>query len=281
MKRKSAILVVIIIIIIFIFTIFICLNDKKNQKNNKVKEELNFLDKCAYEQVNENWIYYFCISYLKDENNEFNVINEYDFGGYDLLNKDLSDEYGVPVKDKKTGEIIDYMGVNTHALLYGKKTREDTIKIIDYFNSSNFKQENLEEDLKGLNLSNINENIVIKLYNKCLKESDIAFGKYGENPFVATLTHEALNGTIEVGYILYYGNIKFLKIDFIYKDGNHLSDIIKGNDATDKQIEDYNKILSLEEKIVLTQKLDLDDDLEFNEFDVAYLKKLLSELIEE
>ena len=82
-------------------------------------------------------------------------------------------------------------------------------------------------------------------------------------------------------YILYYGNIKFLKIDFIYKDGNHLSDIIKGNDATDKQIEDYNKILSLEEKIVLTQKLDLDDDLEFNEFDVAYLKKLLSELIEE
>ncbi len=259
----------------------VILLENKEKTNNKVKEEPNFLDKCVYEQVNENWIYYFCISYLKDKNNEFNVINGYDFGGYDLLNKDLSDEYGMPVRDGKTGKIIDYMDVDTHGLLYGKKTREDTIKIIDYFNSPKFKQENLEEDLKKLNLSNIDKNIVIKLYDKCLKEVPVPFGRYGENPFVATLTQEVLNGTIEVGYILYYGNIKFLKIDFIYKDGVHLSDIVKSDDATDKQVEDYNTILSLEDKIVSSQKLDIDDDFEFNEFDKTDLKNLLEELIEE
>ncbi len=256
--------------------LLICSGCKRSEGSSQ--PTINFLDKCAYETVDDNWIYYFCASYFKDQDGNFTVLNEYDFNGFDLLKKDTSDEFGIPVVDGDTGKIIEYYDSDVNSLLYGKKTREDTNKITDYFNSSNFNYETLKDDLNKLDLKYIDADLVINLYEKSLHAPEKKFGKYGSLPFVGTIDKEISNGTIRIGYILNYGNIEYIKIDFIDKNGEFLSDLVEEKKATNEQIDDYNEILKLEDEIINKQELEIDIKYEGKYFSFTSLSQMLKGL---
>ena len=261
-------------IMLFFFVIILCGCQKEENKSIQV----NFLDKCAFEEVDDNWIYYFCTSYFKDENGNFTRINEHEFNGVDLLKKDISDEFKIPVIDGATGEIVNYYTPSFNALLYGTKTRDEVKKINAYFNGSKFNSETIKEDLNELQLKYIDVDLIVSLYEKSLTAEEKEFGKFGNFPFVETIDKEVANGTIRIGYIMYYGDIEYIRIDFIDKNGEFLSEIVKENDATKEQIDDYNEILKLEEEIIKSQELEIDIQYEGKYFSFTSLSQMLKGL---
>ncbi len=246
-----------------------CKNDKKIEEDN----EVHSLEKCSYKE-DDNWINYFCTFYQKDDSGNFTKIYGYEFNRIDLLKKDTNDKFYIPIIDGKTGETINTMEPGVYTLLNGEKTRQEYLKLSDFLDSGAFNEENFESKLKELELKTIDENLVIELYKSSLNEEEVSHGKYDYLSFASSLDIESGNGVFRVGYMIYNGNIKFAKIDYINKDGKFLSTLVNDNEATEDQIEDYNNLLLLEKEIVEKQIFDI-DVFDGKTFDTTKLKELL------
>lgn len=246
-----------------------CKNDKKIEEDNEVYS----LEKCSYKE-NDNWIYYFCTYYQKDDSGNFTKINGREFNGIDLLKKDTNDKFYITVTDSQTGEIINTMEPGIYTLLNGEKTKQEYLKLSDFLDSGSFNEENFESKLKELELKTIDENLVVELYKASLNEEEVSHGKYDYLSAASSLDIESGNGVFRVGYMIYNGNIKFVKIDYINKDGEFLSNLVNDNEATKDQIEDYNNLLLLEKEIVEKQSLNI-DVFDGKTVDTSKLKELL------
>lgn len=246
----------------------------------EVEEEIKFLDKCAIQEIDDQWIYSFCASYSKDQKGEFTVLREFDFNGYDLLKKDNTDRYIIPVINESTGEQVDELKAEMHALLYGSKKRNDVLKISNFFNGSDFHPEAVDQDIEKLNLDSIDRKIVLDLYKQAIHSVEKAFGKFGSIPMTATYDKKTVEGTFRIGYLINYGHIEYMKIDFIDQEtGKFLSDLDKEGTIPADQKEDYEQLRKLEQEIVKQQKFNFEHIFQGKTMDTTALKALLEGIV--
>ena len=267
-------------ILIIFLTLYLTGCEKEKEEEKEVITELGFTEKCAYEEGNP-WLYYFCISYTKDENGNFTIPSYYDFNGVDMAKKLNNDDFCMETFDVNTGEKLYEMKVEQQILLYYRPADEDVEKIHDYFEEKRFERSITLEDLKDLELSYVNKDIIVDLFNKALDSTEPTLGKYLTIPFQSSYDKRVNNGVLKVGYILDYGHIKFLKIDFLYDEINiHLSDLIANNQATSEQQSDYEHILELSDLIISNQSFKETLDYQGKTFDFNEIYSLLNQIEE-
>lgn len=274
MKRQTKIYFLLLIILLLITG---CVKDGKLKSTNY--PTLNFIDKCAFKETNNTWSYYFCIEFGKDSSGNFTVPLGYDFNGLDLVNKDKTDNYYIPFYDSNTGELVSKGKVNTQALLYGDKTRKEVKAIYNLFNDKKPNKEITEDDLKELKLNYIDKDLILNIFNDALNAEPITLGKYTNISMFNTITKSFSNYEVMVGYLLYYGNIKYIKIDFVDKNTNkYLSQLVDENKASNDQEQDYKNIKNLEETIIRQQKFNVDDIFKGKIIETSIIEDILIEL---
>lgn len=255
----------------------LCLAGCKTTSNEQT-EAVKFIEKCAYHEE-DPWTYYFCTTFLKDENGNPTTLFNYEFNAIDLSKKLDNSKFYMDVVDSNTGEVIDKLNVEVQALLYYEEAKSDHKKISEYFNNKKDTNSITLEDLKSLDLKYVDKQILVDLYNESINSPNISLGKYLNIPFTNTYEEEIDNGILKIGYIIYYGHIKYMKIDFMYKDnGKYLSELVKNNNATKEQIQDYEQILNLERKIIQNQAFNQRVDYIGNDFSFNDIYKTLDEI---
>ena len=244
MKIIRNILIVIAIILCMggLFVYFMNRNDKVSNNEN-----IKFIEKCSFKDIDEEWIYYMCVDYKKEDPQE--KIFSATFGGINMKYTNLKDHY-IEVIDENTNKIIDKLPTEYVSLANGEKTREETKKINLFLENQKFNKTITLNDLKNLNTQTIDKQILVDMYNEAYNSSPKSLGKYISNSFAGSKTSESKDGySYQVVYIIDYGNISKLNIELIYDNDVYLSDLIKNNTATNLQKKMYNKIEQIEKKI--------------------------------
>ena len=246
----------------------VCLTGCKDNDIGQ-NEDINFIEKCAYRE-DSPWIYYFCTTFLKDENGEPSTLFNYEFNAIDLSKKIDNSHFSMNVIDSSTGKVIDKMSVEVQALIYYDKAKLDHDKISNFLNNKKDTNSITLDELSKLDLEYVDKQMLIDLFNESINSPVISLGKYLNIPFTNTYEKNLENGTLKVGYIIYYGNIKYVKIDFMYNEnGKYLSELVEENNATFEQKQDYEQILNLEQKIINNQSFKeqinyIGNDIPFN-----------------
>lgn len=264
--------------IIFVIIILLLMSGC-NKSEKKRLNQYDFIEKCAYSESGD-WVYSFCITYNKDKNGNFDLISNYHFNGYDLIGKVDDDTFSIITVDKTSGEIVDSTKAPYNSLLTGSKTRDEIYKIDKYFNSSSFSKENVINDLYMLNLKYIKPDLIYKLYKEALSKKERELGFYTDIPVISTINSEIEGGELRLGYLISYGYIDYIKIDFIDSNGRFLSDLVSEGKATEEQINDYINLITLQDFILEKQRFEIDESIEWKYFKKSDLIKLLELVVD-
>ena len=271
MKNKKILLIVFIfLIIIFIFSFFYINNHRKKT----IAEEMKFVEKCAFKDIDDEWTYYMCVDYDKDDLNK--KIFSATFGGINMKYTSLKDHY-IEVLDENNN-IIDKIDTNYVSLANGQSTKNEMREINLFLEEKKFNTTININDLKNLKTKYIDKQLLVDMYNEAYNSMSKPVGKYISNSFAGGKISE--NGEeykYQIVYILDYGNISKLNIELIYNDGTYLSDLIKNNKATQLQEKMYNKLIEIQQKIIkensFTSGIDKSEFLKLEN-----LNKILKEL---
>lgn len=246
--------------------------------NTNQTGDIKFIEKCAYHEESP-WIYYFCTTFLKDENGNPATLFNYEFNAIDLSKKIDNSQFSMDVIDANTGKVVDKLNVEVQALLYYEQAKSDHKKISEFFNNKKDTNSITLEDLNSLDLEYVDKQLLVELYNESINSAVVSLGKYLNIPFTNTYEEKTNNGILKVGYIIYYGNIKYMKIDFMYNEnGEYLSELVKNDKATIEQKQDYQQILNLEKMIIENQSFSERLDYIGNDISFNNIYKILDEI---
>ncbi len=244
-KVKKLILFIVIGVIIALGAVM------ANTIDNEDKKEREFTIKYAYDDKEDGWKIAFKINLYS------NGKRSYSFNGYNLKYDEL-DGYYIPMVDKDTGEIVEKIKPKTITLSVSEKYSEEVLAINKYFNEKQFMTSISLYDLNDLSLKNIDKDYLVNLFNRAINSKEIEEpGNYADSPLSDCIkvesTEESMPGTWRLFYIIDYGNISDIYIDFISKDGTHLKDKKKMNEK-EKNI--TSEITELEHSLIdkLNQK---------------------------
>ncbi len=217
------------------------------------------------------------ILYFKDK-------NVYIFDGYNLKYKELEGYY-VPVVNKETGEILDKVKPNYVTLSISEVYKNDIKKIHDFFNKNQFNEEIDIKDLDGLDVEIASKEYLVDLFNRAISsELKTAPGNYYNNSFISTVnvksTDSEIPGKWQISYLLDYGFIYDVNIEFIDSNGNYLSDIAQSKNISNIEATMFNTIQKIESDIVQQQKIKINLTKEKTAIN-SDLNKLLANLSEE
>ena len=243
-----------------------------------------YTQKSVYEEKEDGWIYVFEILYEEGKN------NRYIFDGYNLKYDEL-DGYYVPVVDKATGEILYKASTEYITLSISEKYGKDIEMISKYFNEKQFEKEITINDLKDLKTKHFDKEYLVNLFNKTINsEMKKEPGEYLDAHFNDKVVIESSNnempGKWQLSYLMEYGKIKHLNIEFISSSGEFLSDKVENISMEERELLNEIEILEqdiVESQIVPTQAENI-KSYSTNEIDqspISDLSKLLSKFEEE
>ena len=229
-----------------------CTAEKKEQIRD-YDSDFAFDTRCAIEEGEDGWVYYFCCDYSKDKDSD--VPFTYYFDGFNLKYETM-EGYVVDIEDAE-GNIIDQIPVKLPTLVYKSDYDDDIAEINEYF-------ENLSPtDVisgEGLVLNDLDAEQVVRLFNEAIKSDKMKAGRYGRIPEADVLKSETINGYYwQVAYLGVYGQLVSVNIELIYDDGVYLSDMVAAGSADEGQKELEKCICDIEDKILETQELCLED----------------------
>lgn len=240
------------IAIITIASSLLCSCNTANQeKVNDYESQYMFDTKCAVEEGEDGWVYYFCCDY--DKGND--TPDVYYYEGHNLKYKSM-EGYVIDMRDED-GTVIQSMEAPMVSLVYNEKYDEDMEAIEEYF------EKNTPTDVISgdeLQLTNLNGEHVIKLFNQAISSEKMKAGKYYNLPASAVEQEKAMDGYCwQVGYVLMYGQILSVDIELIYEGDIHLSDIVAAGEADENQEKLEAVICNIEDKIVEKQEFCVDN----------------------
>lgn len=246
---------------ISITTLFIIGNVNADE-NELVTENISYTSQKSVHDIKEDgWVYVFEINF-QDNTNDKKI---YIFDGYNLKYEQL-DGYYIPIIDSKTGKEVDRVIPNYITLGISEKYKEDIKKISKFFNEKQFNNKINLQDLNTLNVENIDKNYLVEMFNKCLDEPlKTEPGEYYNSSFVDKVNVEStdnnMDGTWQLSYLLDFGYIYDVDIEFISDENTYLSDN-KSNISNQEEILKY--IDTIEENIIKTQSFNTQKTLSNN-----------------
>lgn len=246
--------------------LFVVTGCSKNEEDFTV----GYVSKCEYEKSNDEWTYFFCIQFPKINqkseqtkgNYEFNNKTNYIFDAYSF-NREYTRNSYIALWDEK-GEEIDRFPVNTASFSTHIDYRKEIEIISEFFTKKKFSNLISESDLSDLNINKISKNTIVRLFNAAFSKEENQFGKYYEMPFSDSKTELISNEkNVVVYYYIDYGNIIDLYIDIepTKPDEDSLKEKVKISNADPDEIEIYNGIIDIENKVIELGKFDIENEL--------------------
>lgn len=244
-----------------------------NKRKPFVDTELVYTEQSVFDDKGNGWIYNFEIIYLDGEE-KLNYI----FDGYNLKYKPVGKEYYVSYNDLETGKEIDRIPARYATLSTSEVYRGDIALINNYFNEKQFKSKITINDLKDLKITKMDKKYLVDLFNRTIS-SDIMneSGKYikAQSLDIKTIDMEDGSGNWQIMYILDYGYISNIEIEFIAEDNKNLSD---KKDLSSDEEKLLSEIDNLEERIIKEQQVS--SKLVDSNYKVINNEKELKELLD-
>lgn len=267
--------IVLIIPVIIIGALFIFSNAQPEAEKGI---PLEFSRKNTFDRKEDDWIYTFEINYPNT-----NEKNNYIFDAYNLKYKE-SDEHYIPAYDEYGKESYrikpEYLSFSNSI-----KYKEDVKNINEYFNKKQFDREITNEDLSELRISYIDKNYLVDIFNRTVTSTaKNTAGEYYNSSFIGRVNQESTDSTLpgewQATYILDFGHIYDVNIQFIDKNRNYLSDKeIEKISSTEKSI--LSQIDTLKKESIQSQKKVAKSSKNTTNKDLQTLmEKLQKELIE-
>ena len=234
--------------IILLIVLCVALAGGETIANAQDIETINYSQKSTYDEKDDGWVYVFEINYPDVENED----RVYMFDGYNLKYKQL-DGYYVPVIDNETKEEITRITPEYITLSISEDYKDDIEKIVNYFNEKQFNNKITINDLLGLDIEVVSKEYLVDIFNKTIdSELESNPGQYIDSNFYGKVnvssTDEEMKGEWQATYLLRYGEIYDINIEFIDENGNYLSDSTSNLDLTEE-------IEEIEKNIVDTQTI--------------------------
>lgn len=238
-------------LVVLVLVGIISYNVYATEKENKEQKMIVYnAQKSAYDDLDDGWVYVFSISYPENSNDD----NMYMFDGYNLKYKELEGYY-VPVIDQMTGKEISRVIPNYITLSISEKYKRDIVRIGDFFNKKQFKNSINMEDLKDLYLQNFSKEYIMNLFNKAINSvTETKPGNYYSSSFVDKISVDStdidMKGEWQLSYLVNFGYITHVNIEFIDENDKYLSD--KEN-ITSEELKLVREIEQLENNLVEQQ----------------------------
>ncbi len=287
MKKKIFIAVLVIIVLGVFCSIFYFKFIHKD--NKKINNHSNYLvyEKKASIQGEDGWYYFFYLNGVDDTSDKLLNITDIEYF-FDAINLKYETLPGYEIEKyiiNEKGEKEKVGGQETYPTLSvslkeknGVREKDEIFLIDEYFTKKQFNREITIEDLKDLELQNFDKKLLTELYNKMINQEysskltkfEVYLGEYRKDDMLDDYQWHTSMLALRTGALEIY-------IDVIYKNGTYLSDLVKNNKASKKQIEMYNNIQLISKYIIDNQSVEFDsqfDDLKANK-DYARLFTIL------
>ncbi len=263
MKKKKSLnqkvifgLVIIFLVVILLFGCKkIYITYKQNQEKKAIDTRMDELAssrvrKASYLEKSDGWYYFMTNDIVGDIQYPY-------LDGCNIKYATLSDNYRIDTnlsESSKNSKVL----VTPPSLSTSYKTKdgqkfegEELNEINDFFTTNSWKREIKANDLSSLKLINFNVNDIVKLWNEMYKSAGLSsFGSYSSYNECMIEKNTLDDDHFQVGVIFNYGNIEIVRIDYVYKNGKHLTDIVDNGQPTKLQIEIYNNIKMIEKEIL-------------------------------
>lgn len=262
MKKKKIITIsIILLLLLFSLSINYRNSNKNNIKKNEGETAVPFIEKCAFKNIDEEWVYFLCVYYNKEDSSK-KIINA-TFDGINMKYAHLDDHY-ISVVNTENNELIDKLPAQFASLSNGQSTRNDLRTINLFLENNPFNNKITVNDLDNLKTEVINKDIIVELYNEAYDSNPLPMGKYMNLSFMSSeISNYQENYKFQVIYVMNYGNIAKINIEIIFDDGKLLSDKVKNNIANNDEIE-FQKIIDDIEKQIINN----------NSFTAGIIKKI-------
>lgn len=244
---------------ILVFVVgLVVLNVSKTQAKSIEPVKVSYSQRSTYDKKGDGWIYVFEI-YYPDNNND----RVYMFDGYNLKYKEL-DGYYVPVINKETNEELYRVTPEYITLSISENSKEDISKIVKFFNEKQFNNKITTDDLNELDIKTIDKSYLVSIFNSTL-DADLKTepGKYYNSGYVGRVNVKSSDvnnpGEWQASYILSFGNMYEVNIEFISEDGKYLSD--KTSNLTSKEKKYLEQIELAEEIAEMNEFCDEKNDM--------------------
>lgn len=246
MKRKKP------IALVLLFILMLAGAGCEQAKPVDSETEPNYIVKCVTRTAEDGWVYFF--TYERNKEGAEEKFSNYLYDAYNLKYKHL-EGYDIPLVNKQTGEIMQYIQTDLPYLSANQQVNQDIAAISDFFQKHMFQAPISASDLEGLTLHHIEKSDVLSLFNQTIVSEDLPYGKYGKIPEATIIKEDSLlSGYMwQVGYFSSYGNIVVLDIELLYENDIYLSDLIKDGKATEEQKKIQAKIEQVKAKILENQ----------------------------
>lgn len=220
----------------------------------EAQPNFNYYCKNAIRVAEDGWVYYLYFEKNKEHIEEDGIYYLYD--AYNLKYKHL-DVYDIPLIDKQTGKVIQYMETDLPYLSANQNANSEIRALSDFLQRKAFQAPITAADLDGLKFNYIDRDDVVSLFNQMITSENLPEGKYGYLPEASIKQEESLLSGYrwQVGQFGCLGNIQQLDIELLYEDDIHLSDLVKEGKATEEQKKIQEKIEQIEAKILKEQNL--------------------------
>ena len=139
----------------------------------------------------------------------------------------------------------------------------DILRINEYFSQKEYDRVITIEDLKNLELSKIDKQEVLALFNQVIQTpKPETFGNYANIYIEANIHTSKILDSYQwkLGYILNHGHISYVDINLVI-GGEYLVDIVEKGSATDEQKSIYDTIEKIKEYVMENQLFELDSSL--------------------
>lgn len=280
-ENKFKLLIIVLFIIIGVFLCF----PKSNNNNINNKNKKNYKSKTyktSYVEGKNGWVYFLSFSKvisLKDE-----VKMNYLFDGCNLKYEKLDYVYGY--LDEKKGYVSKVPIVppaldSSNFSVNNTKTESEEVELINNILSSFEENKSVTyDDFKDIELVNFNKDDIISLFEKLnSKKAYNEAGPYANKPVCFYKKNTNDSGTFQIGALIDYGYIGYVRIDYIDKNGILLSDKYTNNSLTSNETELYNNLLIIQEYIVKHNTFNIRE--EFDELSNAEEYKTLFDLLDQ
>lgn len=255
-KKIVSIFIIIFFLVIILFSFNkIYITYKQNQEQKAIDTKLDELAasrirKASYLEKSDGWYYFMTNDIVGDIQYPY-------LDGCNIKYETLPDNYGsdINLSDPSKSNKVLVTPPNLSASYKtkdGKKYEgEELHEINDFLAEKSWKREIKTDDLSSLKLINFNANDIVKLWNETYNNTGLSsFGNYSSYSECIIEKNISDDDHFQVGVIFNYGNIEIVKIDYIYKNGKHLTDIVDNGQPTESQIEIYNNIKMIEKEIL-------------------------------
>lgn len=260
--KKNTMIVILLTVLMSAIITYIGINSAKN--NNNANSFLT--EKNAFLEKEDGWIYVLNVSKEAQDNK-----NHFYFNGYNLRYQAVEDFI-----------INDYYNQNIIPYLSGESDdyKKETLAIDKFFTEKQFTEKIKQNDLKDLKISLINKEDLVYLYNQLLsnKKKD-NWGRYQTMPEM-TIKEYVFGNDYKwtIGYLIDYGIIKYVDIELVYSNGEHLSDLVKKEKVAIEQVAIEKNIKLIEKYIVEKKVFDIQNNLKEIEPYKTLKNRLLIEL---